>query len=446
MNIEQRTRNRGQGASNTVRRVSLLVVCSLLIALCFMTPVSADEASELRDRIKNTQTQIDTINKEIAKYEKELQKVGAEKSTLQAALDELNLTRKKLLADISLTQKEIEKTTYTIQELEGNITESQRRIERNNSILAQALREIRTADDSSFVETVLASESISNLWVEIDQLEQLQNTISLQLADLRETKTELEGQHESERAERDNLTAFKNNLAGQQKVIEQNANEKNELLEVTKNKEAEYQALLAQKQAARKQFESDLQDYESQLTYILDPSRLPKEGSGVLAWPLANVNITQGFGLTSFARAGSYGYDKNGQPNPHRGIDFAASVGTPLLAAASGTVRDAVDMDKTPGCYSYGKWILIDHDNGLSTMYAHLSVMSVGAGDYVNAGQVIGYAGATGYATGPHLHFTVFDRDAVLVDQFTWSNGCKNTKVAYAPYEAYLNPLSYLPK
>ena len=189
----------------------------------------------------------------------------------------------------------------------------------------------------------------------------------------------------------------------------------------------------------------DLQTYEAELVYILDPSRLPKKGSGVLSWPVEDPFITQGFGLTDFARNGAYGYT-NGSPNPHRGIDFRASVGTPLLAAAPGTVRDAVDMDKTPGCYSYGKWILVDHDNGLSTLYAHLSVINVSPGQVVETGEIVGYAGQSGFATGPHLHFTVFDRDAVKVDQFTWSNGCKNAKIAYAPYEAYLNPLSYLPQ
>lgn len=447
------TKNKKQG---TMDKKNPSVFCYMLRVTCYIgiilllvsatTYISANEADELRAKIEGTQSQIESINKEIARFEAELQKVGAEKSTLQAAINELNLTRKKLLADISLTQKQIERTTYTIQELEGNISESQRRIERNNSILAQAIRDIKKADDVSLVETVLAQESLSTLWLEIDQLEQLQNTIRGQLGELRTTKASLEDQHGKERSERDNLTAFKDNLAGQHKVIEQNATETSKLLDVTKNKEAEYQALLAQKQAARKQFESDLQDYESQLTYILDPSRLPKEGSGALIWPIADPLITQGFGLTDFARNGAYGYDKSGQPNPHRGLDFRASVGTALLAAASGTVRDAVDMDKSPGCYSYGKWILIDHDNGLSTLYAHLSVMNVSAGEYVNAGDIIGYAGQSGYATGPHLHFTVFDRDAVQVAPFSWSNGCKNTKIAYAPYEAYLNPLSYLPK
>ncbi len=406
----------------------------------------ADEADDLRDKIAETQDQVDQINKEIAQYEKQLQEVGAEKSTLQAAINELNLTRKKLLTDISLTQKKIEQATYTIRELEIDIDDSESKIARNDSILASALRDIHAADGESLIETVLANESISDLWVSLDQMEQVQNTIYAQLADLRALKSDLEGQHTKQRSERENLTAFKDNLAGQQKVIDENAKNKNDLLAVTKNKEAEYQALLAEKQAARKQVESAMQEYESKLTYILDPSRLPKKGSGGLSWPIANPTITQGFGITSFAANGSYGYDAAGNPNPHRGIDFQASVGTPLLAAASGTVRDAVDMDKTPGCYSYGKWVLIDHENGLSTLYAHLSVFNVNPGDSVTAGQIIGYSGQTGYATGPHLHFSVFDREAVKVSPFSWSNGCKNAKVPFAPYEAYLNPLSYLPE
>lgn len=432
------------------KRHSLFVPSLLCIAIigALVMPLSthADEADDLREKIAETQDQVDKINREIAQYEKQLQEVGAEKSTLQAAINELNLTRKKLLTDISLTQKKIEQTTYTIRELELDIDDSESKIERNDSILASALRDVHVADGESLIETVLANESISDLWVELDQMEQVQNTIYAQLADLRALKSDLEDQHAKQRSERENLTAFKNNLAGQQRVVDENTKNKNDLLAVTKNKEAEYQALLAEKQAARKQIEGALQEYESKLTYILDPSRLPKEGSGGLAWPIANPVITQGFGITSFAANGAYGYDAKGNPNPHRGIDFQASVGTPLLAAAPGTVRDAVDMDKTPGCYSYGKWVLIDHDNGLSTLYAHLSVFNVDAGDYVKQGDIIGYSGQSGYATGPHLHFSVFDREAVQVSPFSWSNGCKNAKVPYAPYEAYLNPLSYLPE
>ena len=181
------------------------------------------------------------------------------------------------------------------------------------------------------------------------------------------------------------------------------------------------------------------------MQYAANPSTLPQKGTQVLIWPVEAPVITQGYGLTSFAQGGAYGYDKSGRPNPHRGVDFKASVGTPVLAATGGTVRDAVNMDAFPGCYSYGRWVLVDHDNGLSTMYAHLSVISVSAGEYVKPGQIVGYAGSSGYATGPHLHFQVFDRDAVQVSQFTWSVGCKQARVPYAPYEAYLNPMNYLP-
>ncbi|MBP9771740.1 MAG: peptidoglycan DD-metalloendopeptidase family protein [Candidatus Pacebacteria bacterium] len=427
-------------------RVSWLLV---LIALLFISggrTVVAQDVDELRDKIDEAEEQIDKLNDEIAVLEKELQKVGADRSTLEAAIQALNLTRQKLLSDITLTQKKIEQTGYSIKQLGIEITDKEAKIERNNTILGNALRTVQAADDQSLIETVLAYESLSELWVELDQLETVQGIVRDQLIELRGLKTELESEEAKERRAHEDLSTYKNKLDGQKKVIEENKKEKDSLLATTKSTEAAYQALLEQKRVARQQFESAMQEFESQLEYALDPSRLPKEGTSILSWPIESPELTQGFGLTSFARNGAYGYDKAGNPNPHRGVDFRASVGTPVLAASSGTVRDAVDMDKTPGCYSYGKWILVDHDNGLSTLYAHLSVMSVSAGEYVKQGQIIGYAGSTGYATGPHLHFTVFDQEAVKVDQFTWSNGCKNTKIAYAPFDAYLNPLSYLPQ
>ncbi len=423
---------------------SVYALCAFFASGNFLA--HAANADDLEEKIEETRDQIDAIDREIAKYEAELQKVGAERGTLEGAIAELNLTRKKLMSDITLTQKRIEQTTYSIEQLSAEIKDKEEKIRLNSDVLATALRTIHESDNQTFVETLLAYEDFSDLWVELDQLEQVQSTVRDELLSLQTLKADLLDERASEQTEHENLNAYKKKLDGQRQVVDENKKAKDSLLSVTKSKEAEYQALLAQKQAARKQFETELQDYESQLTYLLDPSRLPKKGSGVFVWPVEDPLITQGYGLTSFARAGSYGFDASGNPNPHRGVDFRASVGTPILAAAAGTVRDAVNMDAVPGCYSYGRWILIDHENGLSTLYAHLSVMSVSAGETVRAGQIIGYAGASGYATGPHLHFTVFDRDAVKIDPFTWSKGCKGTKIAYAPYEAYLDPMSYLPQ
>ncbi len=419
-----------------------------LITLLLVSTVSvrAQSVNELYKKIEEKQSQIEQLDRDIKKYEAELQKVGAERGTLEVAINELNITRQKLLSDISLTQRKIEQAEISIERLSLTIGEQENRIARNNTVLMEALRTVQASDNETFVELVLGHNSFNDLWTEVDQLGQLQDTVQSELATLRALKEELSSQRQEEQKTHEILSSYKSKLDGQKQVIEVNKQEKDQLLSSTKSKEAEYQRLLEEKRAAAKKFESELQDYEAQLQYARDPSKLPQKGSGALRWPVESPVLTQGFGLTSFARSGSYGYDKSGQPNPHRGIDFRASVGTPILAAASGTVRDAVNMDAVKGCYSYGRWILIDHDNGLSTLYAHLSVMSVSHGEKVSAGQIIGYAGASGYATGPHLHFTVFDKNAVQVSPFSWSIGCKNTKVPYAPYEAYLDPTEYLPK
>ena len=87
--------------------------------------------------------------------------------------------------------------------------------------------------------------------------------------------------------------------------------------------------------------------------------------------------------------------------------------------------------------YAYGKWIAIEHDNGLITMYAHLSVKAVSVGQTIDGGEVVGYMGSTGYSTGSHLHFVVY-----APQTFT----TKPSKLAgILPIGATLNPFNYLP-
>jgi murein DD-endopeptidase MepM/ murein hydrolase activator NlpD len=85
----------------------------------------------------------------------------------------------------------------------------------------------------------------------------------------------------------------------------------------------------------------------------------------------------------------------------HEGIDIAAPTGTPIAAAASGTVIYSGWLG------GYGNLVVIDHGGGLSSAYAHQSSIAVGTGQSVVQGQVIGYVGSTGFSTGAHLHFEV---------------------------------------
>jgi len=100
--------------------------------------------------------------------------------------------------------------------------------------------------------------------------------------------------------------------------------------------------------------------------------------------------------------SGVYGSQRilNGVPRaPHLGVDIAAPPGTPVVAAAGGVVRLAEELFLT------GNTILLDHGYGLTTSYAHLSRIAVAVGQHVRQGEVIGAVGATGRATGPHLHW-----------------------------------------
>ncbi len=119
-----------------------------------------------------------------------------------------------------------------------------------------------------------------------------------------------------------------------------------------------------------------------------------------MAMPVAG-RITSGFGprfhpILGFTRM-------------HKGIDIGAPIGTPVMAAASGTVRSAGWSG------GYGRFIRLDHSGTLATGYGHLSRLAVRAGQAVSAGQVIGYVGSSGMSTGPHLHWEVW-RDGAAID------------------------------
>lgn len=131
---------------------------------------------------------------------------------------------------------------------------------------------------------------------------------------------------------------------------------------------------------------------------ILTPGNVPA-GSGLFQWPLPEAfRITSGFGERIDPITGESSF--------HTGTDIAAPEGTPILAAANGTITLANGTDPWGGGYGY--YIKIDHSNSIETLYAHCSAICVTPDQSVQKGEVIGYVGSTGDSTGNHLHFEIW--------------------------------------
>lgn len=435
-----------------VHNYKKILLCLIVIGMAGI-PFSfahGQSAEELKKQIEERNKKIAELEREIKENETKLHEVGKEKKTLQNAIQTLDISRQKISTDISLTENKIDATDYRIGELENDIDEQERRIQTNQSAVAETLRKLYQTESQSLIETVLAHDTLSEVWDEVETLERFQLVMRDEISQLTLLKAELEETKEEERAERNELSSYKQDLSGKKQVLDQNKKEKDDLLRVTESEEAAYQRLLEEKRTAREEFLAELQNLEAQLQFTLDPNSIPTASAGILGWPVGTIRITQYFGNTQFAQSGAY------SGKGHNGVDFGVSSGTRVQAALGGIVKGTGNTDAIPGCYSYGKWVLIEHSNGLATLYAHLSVISVGPGETVATGQPIGYSGNTGYSTGPHLHFTVYLSEAVEVkDIGRWyrENGrapttaCAkgNAVIPVAPLEAYLNPIDYLP-
>lgn len=430
-----------------------LLLCLLLSA----SSVHADTSDDIKARIEAQQLKIKALEKEISQYESKLLEIGTNKSTLTSEITRIDTSRKKIGTDIKVTQDKVTQANLEVERLTNEISTKSTKIERGRRGIESALRTLAKSDDVTLIEQFYTSDGIVGFWRATDSLITLQTTLHDTALDLALQKAELTDTRADVSDKKVQLSSLAVQLKGQKTILDQNRSEQAQLLDQTKQSEANFQKLLKEKQAARLQFEQELNQFESQLKYSLDPTSLPIAGRGVLVWPIDDgymsrcltrestfknlFCITQYFGQTAFARSGAY----NG--NQHNGVDFSTPTGTKIISAAAGIVEATGNTDLYRGCYSYGKWVLVRHSMGLTTLYAHLSYISVSQGDAVPTGGLLGYSGKTGYATGPHLHFTLFASDGVklvkLGDVKAKTN-CANATIPIAPTSAYLDPMTYL--
>jgi murein DD-endopeptidase MepM/ murein hydrolase activator NlpD len=431
-----------------IASVAALALAAILPSIAFAQSATSTQAADIQRQIDESNAQLSQLNADIAQYQKQLDAVSSKKQTLQTQLDQLNLSIKKVTTTINATKAQIRSTELQIQQLADGIGAKQSSISVDQAGLADALRSLNRADDAPLVLQLLGADSISSVWQDVETLQSLQSAVNDRIALLSSEKRSLADTKTQQEQKRVQLVRQQTALLEQQGSLNATKQAQSDLLAQTKNQETNYQAIINQKKAQEQAMEDALTNLKSQYNVTINPSEVPPIAKGILQWPLDTVRITQYFGNTAFAQSGAY----NGKG--HNGIDFAASIGTPVHAALGGVVigtgnTDAIHNSKGQQCYSFGKWVMVQHGNGLSTMYAHFSQISVNQGQQVSTGQLLGYSGETGYATGPHLHFGVYLSSATHIIQLGQATNadtpCATAVMPVAPLSGYLNPLNYLP-
>lgn len=412
-----------------------LIFYIILIAYCIsLIPFQAlaITASQLRNQIEDTNNQIDALDKEIAILSGQITETGEQKKTLNNTIEGLTLTRNKLLKERDQTQKNINKTDLIIKEIGNNIETKEDSIQNSEASLKRMLYSLYQTEKFSIIERVLSQEKLSEFSREYNNVISINENVRNYINELLGQKKELSYSKSLKLDEQEKLTELKKTLIAKETAVLNTKKEKDVLLAETKSKEVSYQKMLAEQLKRKESFEKSIADYEAQLKFILNPKLLPKEGSGVLSWPLSSILITSPYG----PRWGGF----------HYGLDFRAQVGTPVFAMASGTVEGTGDTDTACKGASYGKWVFIKYNNGLSSTFGHLSVISVKTGQEVKAGDVVALSGNTGSSTAQHLHVNVYASTGVKVDTVP-SKSCdgKIFTQPIAAINAYLNPILYLP-
>jgi murein DD-endopeptidase MepM/ murein hydrolase activator NlpD len=251
------------------------------------------------------------------------------------------------------------------------------------------------SDDLDYVDVLLASSDFEDLISRVNVIHDLLGGNNKLVGGLETARDEVD-------AEKDAIARREGAVADAARVLQEKTDELAALRAAQAASQAAALAVRRQKAGALKGVNQDLAELERQedqilaesqaLTGVITGSSGSGQGTGSLIYPV-NGPITSPFGWRIHP---ILGYRKF-----HTGVDFGVGYGTPIRAADSGTVIYATWMG------GYGNVIIVDHGDGLSTLYAHQSSLAVGTGARVTRGQTVGYVGSTGFSTGPHLHFEV---------------------------------------
>lgn len=359
--------------------------------------------AETRKEQQHTRATLRTIDEEQTALATELARLTSRLSAAESRLREAEQA-------LRTTQAEIDSTTTQLEATE-------RDLDRRHRLLKARARASYMHGGVSYAEAVLDVRTLNELGTSL----QYMRTLLAEDQDKVEHFETLERQHAAMLTRLDELKRVQDDARAERETQRDKVAgivaQKREVEAQLAAREQEHKALLAELDANADRYRSAIDDLESESRAIegrlaaIAARQRRQRSSG------ASGNSSGGGGSVSTRRAASgfqwpvngvitssYGYRMHpvlGYARLHSGTDFGAATGTPIVAAASGTVVSAGWLG------GYGNATIISHGGGMATLYAHQSRLAVGSGARVSRGQVIGYVGSTGMSTGPHLHFEV---------------------------------------
>ncbi len=399
--MQSKLKNRG------ILRIFCLVLSLMLVFSSAFTAQaktsSQSKLDKINQNIKEAQKELDSLDDQVADKKAYSDALMKKIDLLQDKLDALESNRDDLQSEIDAVQKRIDETQAEINKAEKEIEKKEQEFDGVYEEYCQRLRAMYISGNVSMLEVLLESGDISSILTRAEMVKSVSEQDSATLDDLMTKMEEINKEREELANNKIQLGKDKDSLNSRKQELQKSIDEYNSSKAELNAEVEECNAALASLDDKRSEVKETIdtnqeqkRQIEAEINNALSGSGSNKPGSG---------NYNPGTGQLAYPtsyRQISAGYPNYSNGSYHGGVDWPCPTGTAVHASDSGVVVIAKKLT-----YSYGQYILIDHGNGLSTLYAHNSSLVVGVGDKVSKGQIIAYSGESGNATGPHVHFEV---------------------------------------
>lgn len=367
--------------------LSIIIACTLAAS-----SYQGTFADDLDDQLQDIQGQIDESHNSQANWQEIIDQVNVKLRAIQVDLDAANAR----LKDIQNQQAQI---NAQIKQTQEEIRKAQEHLLQHQKVLNQRVRSIYMHGQLNYLEVITGAKSFSDFANRLELLKRVIRSDYNLILEIQNQKAQIEAKEEQLEKDKARLDALAQEAQKAQSQIAAKKAEQQKVLDDAKDNKAAAaqmeQDLIAESKRVHNLIQERLRQQEAARQAALQSGgEAPSytQGSGVLSWP-CNGPITSPYGYRVHPIFGTTIY--------HSGIDIGVDYGTPIHAADSGTVIYAGWIS------GYGNAVIIDHGNGMQTLYGHNQSLNVSEGQSVSKGQVIAFAGSTGNSTGPHCHFEV---------------------------------------